>query len=158
MFIVRPKINPKRCHPKERSESRDLHTELTGNVDESGRSLDSHSFARDENLFRLNNRAPLKTTLLCFGRIFCRSMRFEKPTIHPVFLRFQNFCWNKISRPKHQKVVFRGRQYFSFSRRNESSNRLKSAAPDGVLRTFAGRADPGSGRKSFPCRMCRSMI
>ena len=52
--------------------------------------------------------APLKTPLLGFGRIFCRGMRFEKSAILQVFRTFQNFCWNKISRPKHQKVVFRG--------------------------------------------------
>ncbi|MDY6179340.1 MAG: hypothetical protein SPI15_00680, partial [Candidatus Faecousia sp.] len=44
---------------------------------------------------------------------FVPTMRFEKSAIHQVFRPFQNFCWIKISRPKHQKVVFRGRQQFS---------------------------------------------
>ena len=39
---------------------------------------------------------------------FAPTMRFEKSAIHQVFRTSQNFCWNKISRPKHQKVVFKG--------------------------------------------------
>ncbi|MCI6957813.1 MAG: hypothetical protein MR763_10795 [Clostridiales bacterium] len=43
---------------------------------------------------------------------FVPTMRFEKAAIHQVFRPFQNFCWNKISHPKHQKIVFRGRLLF----------------------------------------------
>ena len=50
-------------------------------------------------------------------------MRFENTAIHKVFRYFQNFCENKISRPNHQKVVFRGR--------------LKSQRAQELLRTNA---------------------
>jgi len=33
---------------------------------------------------------------------------FEKPAIHKVFRTFRNFPGSKISRPNHQKEVFRG--------------------------------------------------
>ena len=53
-------------------------------------------------LLRLSFWAPLKTTLLGFGRIFSFKMRFDNPAIHPVFRNFQNFFESKNSRPKPQ--------------------------------------------------------
>ena len=63
-------------------------------------------------IWRANNRAPLKTPFWLLSGSFALTMRFENPAIHPVFRNFRNFCENKISRPKPQKVVFRGRQQF----------------------------------------------
>ena len=40
------------------------------------------------------------------GGPFALTIPIEHPAIHPVFRNFQYFYKNKMSRPKHQKVVF----------------------------------------------------
>ena len=55
------------------------------------------------------DRGHLKKLPFCgLSGSFALAIHFENTEIHKVFRYFQSFCQNKISRPNHQKTVFRG--------------------------------------------------